>query len=485
MKYLVLVLTLFLGRMLQAESMRHCMLLPIIETENQKMGFQVFESVESYLKESHWCSYKSNSELINILSTYAKNLESHLLNKDVLKVIADKTKAGTLIKVSLNSLEKSTEVSIEVIGENGEDRYFKEKSSLNTNDIGVVTQTIKNWLEVYEKLIPYQGKVKGVLGDQFTIDIGRQNSIYNGSEIVIERALSKRQHPLLKEITDYTTEKIAEAKVFDVNENQAQAKVQSYEGIKKIKIDDWVKIKNVEARKAVIQIKEGHQQEVEHGQLGTLTFFADLVSATASQSGNTTRTKNGLKYGGSVEAELWLTRNYWLGFDLGKKIGSLKTNNGTFTEDQYSIDDGMFRLKMAYKYLPMGFFYGPSIDAYLGYSKYTYGFNTNVNDGFSEFSFSGILMGFRASLPLIEKIKIALTFDFNISSTYKEKVEVFGSDDSSSHYRLFVAGLYQWEKNTVMQGGLEFISSKANFTGTTKEEQFKDISVKVGSTFTF
>ena len=43
-----------------AESMRHCMLLPIIETPENKMSFKVFEEVESFLKDSTWCTYKSN-----------------------------------------------------------------------------------------------------------------------------------------------------------------------------------------------------------------------------------------------------------------------------------------------------------------------------------------------------------------------------------------------------------------------------------------
>ncbi|RPJ72089.1 MAG: hypothetical protein EHM20_14130, partial [Alphaproteobacteria bacterium] len=77
------------------------MLLPIVDGVDNKLGFKVFEEIENYIKEGSWCTYKSNSELINILGQYSKNLEGHLGNKDVLKVIADKTKAGTMIRVTL------------------------------------------------------------------------------------------------------------------------------------------------------------------------------------------------------------------------------------------------------------------------------------------------------------------------------------------------------------------------------------------------
>ena len=76
-------------------------------------------------------------------------------------------------------------------------------------------------------------------------------------------------------------------------------------------------------------------------------------------------------------------------------------------------------------------------------------------------------------------------FDFLATSTYKEKVNIFGSDDSSSNYRLEFGTQYSYEPNVTFSGGLSVLSNKANFTGTTKEEQFKDVSAKIGTIFTF
>ena len=234
MKKIILILALIIStRGSATESMRNCMLLPIVDTADSKIGFRVFEEIENYIKDSSWCTYKSNSELINILGQYSKNLESHLANKDVLKVVADKTRAGTLIKVNLQTGAQATDLTLEIIGENGEDKYFKESVQLKNNDVTLIAQAIKNWLDVYEKTIPYDGRVKGILGDQFTIDIGKHSHLYNGSEIIIERQTAKRQHPLLKEIVDFQSEKIAEAKIFEVSDNQAQAKIIQYEKDKK------------------------------------------------------------------------------------------------------------------------------------------------------------------------------------------------------------------------------------------------------------
>lgn len=468
-----------------SESMRHCMLLPIVDGLDNKVGFKVFEEIENYIKDGSWCTYKSNSELINVLSQYSKNLESHLGNKDVLKVIADKTKAGTMIRVTLQMQAGTTDVKVEIIGENGEDKYFKEQTQLKSNDSSLIAQTIKNWLDIYEKTIPYEGRIKGILGDQFTIDIGKKSHVYNGSEIVIERPTTKRQHPLLKEIVDYQTEKIAEAKVFDVSDTQAQAKVISYEGQKKLRLEDWIKVRASEQRKAVEQLSYTEKDKEDFGKLGTLGLFLNMGNGTVSQTGTSEKSLSGLLYGVDIEAEMWATRNYWIGLDFGKIFGKYKKDQGTFNSDSNSTSNTVTRLKIGYKYLPMGFFYGPQVDAFIGYGNYIYGLNTNTTDGFTEFTFSGLLLGTRGSVPIFESTRIYLQFDFLATSSYKEKVVVFGSDDSSSNYHLEFGGQYLYAPNITFSGGVSVLSNKANFTGFTKEEQFRDVSVKMGTIFTF
>lgn len=484
-KLLLIALLAFSVNVMASESMRHCMLLPVTDGADNKVGFKVFEDIESYIKDGTWCTYKSNSELINILGQYSKSLENHLNNKDVLKVVADKTKAGTLIRISLALGASATEVKVEIIGENGEDRYFKEQTQLKSTDPTVISQTVKNWLDIYEKTIPYNGRVKGVLGDQFTIDIGKKSQIFNGSEIVIERPTAKRQHPLLKEVIDYQTEKIAEARVFDVGDTQAQAKVLSYEGNKKLKIEDWVKVRSVEARKVVEQVAYGDKADNEFGKLGSLGIFLNLGSGSVIRTGSGEKSVKGMLYGGDLEAEIWATRNFWAGLDYSKKLGTYKKDQGNFSSDSNSTDNSAVRFKVGYKYLPLGFFYGPQVDVYGGYGSYTYGMSTNTTDGFTEFTFSGLLLGARGSIPIYEATRIYLLIDFLLTSTYKEKVRVFGADESSSNYRLEFGGQFALETNITLQGGLQVLSNKASFKGTTKEEQFKDTSAKVGAIFTF
>ena len=87
---------------------------------------------------------------MNILGNYKSNLQAHLKNSDVLRVLAEKMKAGSLIRTDIEPQAKGVVVSINVVGDNGEDLYFSEKTALNTDSVEIISQTIKNWLEEYE-----------------------------------------------------------------------------------------------------------------------------------------------------------------------------------------------------------------------------------------------------------------------------------------------------------------------------------------------
>ena len=65
--FLIFLFALVLSSSVQA-SMRRCMLLPIRDSVGGALGFKVFTDVERYLKDSQWCYYTSNSEILNILS---------------------------------------------------------------------------------------------------------------------------------------------------------------------------------------------------------------------------------------------------------------------------------------------------------------------------------------------------------------------------------------------------------------------------------
>ncbi len=466
-------------------SMRRCMILPVKDNVGGALGFKVFEDVESYLRDSDWCYYTSNSEILNILANYKRNLDQVLENPKVLKIISEKTDTGSLIKVKVENEVKGVNVSIEIVGKNGEDIYFKENTRLNTDEYKVISQTIKNWLVIYEKQIPYDGIITGILGNQFTVDVGTNRSMFQGNEVVVIRPLGKRNHPLLKEIVDWDTEKLGEGKIIHSTDNQSQGNIISYSTKKRMRVGDWVLLERKKSAGTVEDKKYEESNEFEFGKLGEVSLLVNLGKGSATAELPTVKKLGGTLLGIDLRTSLWITRQYWVGLDIGRTFGSLSSESGTFSKPENDMSNSIFNIKFGYKYLPMGFFYGPQIDAFVGYGSYTYGLDTSATDGITEVSFSGILLGARGSIPLQKILRLYLEMSFLFSPSYDETGSVYGEEDSARSYALELGGKYIYAPNMTFDLSYGVNSSKASFTNPERSITVKQSTFKFGTTFTF
>lgn len=461
------------------------MLLPVKDSVGGALGFKVFEEVERYLKDSEWCYYETNSGILDILSNYKRNLDAYLQNKDVLKVIAVKSNAGSLIRVDLVNQVKGVDVRIKVLGENGEDVYFKEETRLNTEDYTVIAQTVKNWLDIYEKNIPYDGIIIGVLGDQFTTDVGKSYGVRPESTVKVVKPIRKKRHPLLKEIVDWETELIAKGKIFHTAPSQSQGNVSTYESKKRVNIGDWLLIDKNQKAKAKQDMNFGELDDFEFGKHGKVGLYGVLGSGSKSIPSTNSKKIGGMIFGVDLLSEIWLTRNYFAGIEIGRRIGSFKTQSGTLQSDSNTLSSSVFKIKGGYKFLPLGFFYGPQVDGYLGYARYGFGFDTSRTDGITGVSFSGIMLGAKGSMPIHKLFRIFLMLDFLFNPGFSEDVRVNGTADSTSTFNIEIGGNYQYNPNMTFDAGIGYISSKAEFKSTVTSIAIKKTALRIGATFTF
>lgn len=472
------------------QSMRRCMLLPVSDSVGGAIGFKVFEDLEYYLKNSHWCYYRSNSDIIDILSNYKTNLHEHLKNAEVIKILGEKTRAGSLIRVHLKSDLEGMEIALDVLADNGEDFLFKERTRIAGNEIGEITQVLKNWLDQYEKRIPYDGRVIGVLGDQYTVDIGREYGVLANQTAKILRPTEKRKHPLLQEVIEYETEVIADGVIFHVVDNQSQGRVIAYQGNKKLAMNDWLvltKNQDPEALEKVPYATVDEDKDYSFGRIGSLTlsFVAGQGSATRLNTNQNINKVGGALWGADLNLEIWATRNFWFGFDFGKTVGTYKKKEGAATSPDNSVSPGYYKVKFGYKYLPLGFFYGPQVDGYIGYARYSYSFDTSTVDSLSNMSFKGLLFGTRGTIPFMKKYKAYLELDFIFKPNFSEDVSLNGEADSRSNFNLGFGVIYDYTPVMSLTGGFDYSQNSAKFVNPERELKLKDTSFKVGAIFTF
>jgi hypothetical protein len=483
---LALVTLLFSLSLFAQSSMRRCTLLPITDSVGGAIGYKVFEDVEQELKKSNWCTYVSNSGLINVFSRYRENLPQYLKTKEVLTVVSDKLKVGSLILVTLKNELTGVEAEMTVYGENGEDIYFSEKSQLKGDEIDLISQTIKNWLDMYAKMIPYDAKINGILGDQITLDVGKGYPIQIGQKFLVKRPTAKKKHPLLKKIVDWETEVLAEGKVFNISDNQALGMVKVYKTDKKLAQGDWIRLE--EMKQDVINdptIEEDKEAQAP-GSLGILS-----VALFGSSSSVDTNTPTGSKrlggnlYGFDFRVEGWITRQYFAALELERSIGTLKEKSGNPSKSSVNANNGTFKLTGGYKYLPIGFFYGPQIDIYGGYANHSFDLDVSTPDGFGKNTISGLVFGTNANIPINREYRFFAQAEFIPFPTYSEDDKIYGTAKSASSMELEIGMKYQYTPRMTVDGSLETLSRKAKFNGQYKELSYKDNRLKVGVSFNF
>ena len=469
----------------QEFSMRRCMILPVTDNLGGAVGFKVFEKLESHIKDSRWCYYKSNSQILGILQNYRSDLHNHLKNPDVLRTLANKVKSGSLIKTHVEHSSKSTIVKMEVIGDNGSDLYFKETTSLNNADPDVVSATIINWLEIYSRSIPYDGLVTGILGTQFTIDVGKASQVRIGDEVDIIRPTKRRRHPLLKEIVDWDFELLSHGKIFNVSEFQAQGNITDVVKKKNVRVGDWVR-RNVRKKvKTNFEEKYDKVKKEEFGKLGQVAFHAEVGKGSGKnvQTG-VTKAAGGLNLGVSISGELWATRNYFLGAGFGRRFGKYSATKGNFTQDETSATSGYGKVFVGYKYLPMGFFYGPQVDGYIGYGSNTYDMDLPSTEGFVEVNFKGLFVGARGDMPVKRDIRVYTRLEWMPSPGFKETERFYGDAESKTGFMFQIGGVYQYAPNLHVDGALELMTNKAKFANA-DQLSFNSAMLRVGAVFTY
>ena len=130
-----------------------------------------------------------------------------------------------------------------------------------------------------------------------------------------------------------------------------------------------------------------------------VTSIPLAIPATTSTAGGSKK-MGGYILGINAETEIYITRNYFAQAEFSKRVGSLDKESGSPSSSSTNQDMTTLKLVGGYKYLPMGFFYGPQINFYGGFVSYSYKLDESASDGHGQNSFSGLLFGVGGSVPI-------------------------------------------------------------------------------------
>ncbi len=485
MKKIFLAFSLLLVSNLQAASMRDCAILPITDTAGDALGVKIYERLEQNLKEEKWCRYKSSSDVMGILAKYRDNLERHLENKIVLKTIAQRLNVGSLIKVGLNYNVDQVEVELKVYSESGEDQLFGEVANIPRIDEDRIFSKIKSWLEIYERTIPYDGKVLGILGNQITFSVHRKDALSVGQDFEIRRVIGKKKHPLLKKVVEWDSILLAKGKISNLASGQLLGAVKVYTNEKKVREGDWVIVQPLTMGISTLP-DDKRSKSFKEGSLGEVTLGLGLSSvniATSPSAGN-------IKYGGYIygidlEVEAWVTRDFFALGRFDRRIGTPSVKSGDADSDETGLNAGSIKVGGGFKYLPLGFFYGPQINAYTGWVNYGYEVDSSDVDGIGTVNISGIMVGAGANIPLQKGLRVFARGEVIPFADVSDEDNVYGSNKNVSSLLFNLGMRYQLNPMFTLVGSFESLSNTMKFKGSNSELAFRESMFKVSTMITF
>jgi hypothetical protein len=139
-----------------------------------------------------------------------------------------------------------------------------------------------------------------------------------------------------------------------------------------------------------------------------------------------------------------------------------------------------------YKYLPIGFFYGPQVDIYGGWANYLFDLDYSANDGFGQANISGVVLGVAANVPINREYRFSVRADFIPFPTFKDSDSIYSSSETTSAMNLEVGLKYQYTPRMTLDGGLETLSAKGRFNSSFKEISYHDnLKLKFGASFNY
>ncbi len=262
--------------------------------------------------------------------------------------------------------------------------------------------------------------------------------------------------------------------------------VKVYKSDKKLVAGDWVRLETFKADAFSDKIVEEKKEE-EPGTLGIVSLaLTDSSSSVDTVTPTGSNRMAGNLVGFDFRGEGWITRQYFAALEIARSVGKLSDVSGSPTKSTVNSQFGVFKLTGGFKYLPLGFFYGPQIDIYGGYANYTFDLDYSAADGFGKGNISGILLGVAANIPINREYRFLVRADFLPFPSFKDSDGIYGGASSVSALDLEVGAKYQYTPRMTLDGSIQTLAAKAKFSGTFKEISYHDnIKLKLGASFNF
>lgn len=341
---------------------------------------------------------------------------------------------------------------------------FRGEGKLGTEEF---RKALGDALERLIAKVPYKGTVTGRDQTAVTVNLGASSGLKKGDTLVFATLDDVKYHPLLKSIVDWRLTPTGRAKVDEVDEGLAFAKIETEEYGRQIaRFQKIVQIipgaDETPVERRSIDLEKMDKRAKDPPRIG---YVAPGLLLGSTSRDSTDGSGSSFLYGVKGEIQAWLTSDFFgeLKLAYGAANYTQKDRLGATTLDGGSLSMSQFRLAAGYFYHVTNNFFGPKGWLKFGYQKTSYGLPQDATAKTGNLSTSGLFLGLGGDLPVRQDYGVLVDVDFGIFGSGTEDAGYYGTATGATSIA-FSAGGYAWiDPKLRFQLGIDFKSNSVDF----------------------
>ncbi len=444
-------------------------------------------------------------QVVKALSPDDNAYEKAATSPEVHREAAKISGADTTVLLRSNNIGSQAELTLELRDANG-DLLFSEAGTVPGNaSLEARAGLIEKLYRAVLGKLPFEGTVTGRTANTLTIDLG-MGDIKQGEEIEIARMVSVQRHPLLKTVigTDYV--RVGKAKISNADKVLSFAQITEEApgeaispGNKVLRVRALLK-RSTEAEEEAPNPRGRvlrRQQEdapdpfderlkgdfdrpkARYGQAGLNLHFGSLAHEQTVSGATTALSGSGI--GGSIEGELWVTKNWIARLQYGFHSANLTGNGIVAGDTSWSKLD----LYGGYRFFPAGVAEGATVTGMLGYQNMNFAVPAVTAANIGGKTYSGPALRVDGELQFVERQKITGGFGFQPFSTLTESGASLGTASGATVIGFHVGWNYQFADSFWLKVGFQYDSASASYENSTSSVTDKRFAIGPGIYYSF
>lgn len=406
-----------------------------------------------------------------------------------------RAKADGVIAMSISKNRSGVNLRINLFsGKDGKLLSTEQKLGIPRYEINEIRNNVGVLLEKVLSRMPYKGKILSRQGNRVTIDLGARDGVRPKEIISVVQVIKLVRHPKFNFIVKSEKEVLGKVKVLKVDETLSFGIIISEKEKDIVKKDsklagaDNVKYADnnpylPHKQKAKV-VRNGNANKVTFGKnpkewvpvkppvfgaaqikVGLGNYNTGINDGTNNNNAKKTASPSIGAYG-----ELWITPNWTFEAELNQ--GIMEIDNPTSTgPGSLNVTTTEYNFNLSYGFLFNRAFFGPKVQAILGYHSY----QRFIDSGspLNSTKYSGFSLGLRGSLPTgrSKEYRFGVEFFTHLTASLSESGGTTGTGASNTISRYSFFGEKRFKENVWITGSLEFKSYSTSFnTGSISQK---------------